>query len=225
VLAKVPETLPPQNRQSHGLVGTFRAMGRLCRERAFMGHVLVIGLSSAALFAYISGSSFVFEHLHGVSPTAYSLIFATNAVGMLLAGFAFSRLSRTVSLTALLTTGVVICGVGVTVQLAVLGAVGETLAGTWVGLFITLLGIGLVFPAATTVCQALGRTAPGAASALLGGLQFLLGATTSPLVGLFGETSSAPMALTMLTAITLAALALMSLARPWLRHGETPSAT
>ncbi|RLU86344.1 Bcr/CflA family drug resistance efflux transporter [Streptomyces griseocarneus] len=221
VLAKVPETLPPQNRQSQGPANTFRAMGRMCRQRTFMGYVLVLGLTSAALFAYISGSSFVFEHLHGVSPTAYSLIFATNAVGMLIAGFAFSRLSRKISLNTMLTTGIAICGLGVTGQLAVLGTAGETLAGTWAGLFVTLLGVGLIFPAATTLGQALGRTAPGAASALLGGLQFLFGALASPLVGLFGETSSTPMALIMLIAVALAALALITLARPWLRHGET----
>ncbi|MFI9324865.1 hypothetical protein ACIGXI_34505 [Kitasatospora aureofaciens] len=85
------------------------------------------------------------------------------------------------------------------------------------------MGVGLIFPAATTLGQALGRTAPGAASALLGGLQFLFGASASPLVGLFGETSSAPMALIMLIAVALAALALITLARPWLRHGETPA--
>ncbi|MFI1972503.1 hypothetical protein BLA24_33185 [Streptomyces cinnamoneus] len=140
---------------------------------------------------------------------------------MLIAGFAFSRLSRKISLNTMLTTGVAICGLGVTGQLAILGTAGETLAGTWASLFVTLLGVGLIFPAATTLGQALGRTAPGAASALLGGLQFLFGALASPLVGLFGETSSTPRALVMLVAVALAALALITLARPWLRHGET----
>ena len=43
---------------------------------------------------------------------------------------------------------------------------------------------------------------------------------TSFLVGLFGESSSLPMAVVMLGAILLAALALVTLARPWLRPGE-----
>lgn len=153
VLVKVPESLPPERRQKGGLVGTFDAMGRLTRNRPFMGCALVLGLASAALFSYISGSSFVFERIHGTSPAVYSLVFAVNAIGMLL-------------------------------------------------------------PATMTLGQNLGRAAPGAASALLGGLQFLFGAIASPVVGLFGETSSLPMSLIMLGSAALAALALIVLVRP-----------
>lgn len=97
---------------------------------------------------------------------------------------------------------------------------GETLAGTWITLFITVAGIGLILPASMTIGQALTRQAPGAASALLGGLQFLLGALASPLVGLFGITSSLPMATIMLIAMACALLALFGLARPWEASGE-----
>ncbi|MEV5898863.1 hypothetical protein [Streptomyces sp. NPDC052127] len=68
--------------------------------------------------------------------------------------------------------------------------------------------------------QAAGRTAPGAASALLGGLQFLFGALASPLVGLFGLDSSLPMAVIMLVTAAGAGLALVGPARPWQGHGE-----
>ncbi|GAA2491043.1 hypothetical protein GCM10010276_33020 [Streptomyces longisporus] len=69
----------------------------------------------------------------------------------------------------------------------------------------------------------LGRRTPGAVSALLGGLQFLFGALASPLVGLFGENGSLPMALIMLVAMATAGVALPALARPW-RGEEEPTA-
>lgn len=93
VLRKVPESLSPDRRHHNGIGSTFRAMGTLLHHRAFMGYVLVLGFASAALFTYIAGSSFVFEDIHGVSASTYSLIFATNALGMLIAGAVFSRLS------------------------------------------------------------------------------------------------------------------------------------
>ncbi|MFI9547642.1 multidrug effflux MFS transporter [Streptomyces sp. NPDC052016] len=220
VVRAVPESLPPERRHGGGFTSTFRAMGSLLGRRAFMGYVLVVALVSAALFAYISGSSFVFESLHGVSATMYSLIFATNAVGMLLAGAVFSRLAGRRRLNTLLTAGVGVCLLGALAQVVLVVTVGETLAGTWISLFVTAAGIGLVFPAGMSVGQAVGRSAPGAASALLGGLQFLFGALTSPLVGLFGEDSSLPMALIMLVAVTAAAVALFALARPWQGNGE-----
>jgi DHA1 family bicyclomycin/chloramphenicol resistance-like MFS transporter len=222
VVRAVPESLPPERRHSGGLARTFRAMGTLLGRRAFMGYVLVIALVSAALFAYISGSSFVFENLHGVSSAVYSLIFATNALGMLIAGAVFSRLAgRGVRLNTLLAAGVGVCALGALAQVLLVLTVGETMAGTWITLFVAISGIGLIFPAGMSIGQAVGRTAPGAASALLGGFQFFFGALASPLVGLFGEDSSLPMALIMLIAVAAAGFALVGLVRPWLGHGET----
>ncbi|MGW0580120.1 multidrug effflux MFS transporter [Streptomyces sp. NPDC002920] len=221
VLRAVPESLPPERRHGRGVASTFGAMGSLLARRTFMGYVLVVALAAAALFTYISGSSFVFENLHGVSPTTYSLIFATNAVGMLIAGAVFARLAgRGVRLNTLLTAGVGISLLGALAQVLQVVVVGETLVGTWITLFVTVSGIGMVFPGGMSIGQTVGRAAPGAASALLGGLQFFLGALASPLVGLFGEDSSLPMALIMLIAVAAAGLALVGLARPWQGHGE-----
>lgn len=224
VLTKVPESLPPERRHRGGPAGTYRAMGGLMRDRAFLGYVLVLGLASGALFAYISGSSFVFEHVHGVTTGTYSLVFAVNAVGMLLGGAAFARLARRFRLNALLSAGVAVAGTGALAQVLVTAAFGETMAGTWITLFVVMCGIGTLIPATMSLGQNIGRAAPGAASALLGGLQFLCGAVASPLVGLFGEDSSLPMALVMLVSLALAALALILLVRPRQGHGEVTGA-
>jgi DHA1 family bicyclomycin/chloramphenicol resistance-like MFS transporter len=220
VLRKVPESLPPERRDRDGIASTFNAMGTLLKHRAFLGYALTLGFSAAALFTYIAGSSFVFEDLHGVSASMYSLIFASNAFGMLIAGAFFSRLAPRVRLNTLLTVGVAIATSGALAQVVLRLVLGETLAGTWISLFVTITGVGLVFPATMSIGQALARHASGAASAVLGGLQFLLGALASPLVGLFGTGSSLPMALIMLIATACATLALLALARPWQGGGE-----
>ncbi|MFJ2093497.1 multidrug effflux MFS transporter [Streptomyces sp. NPDC087901] len=220
VLKNVPETLPPERRHSGGLSGTFRTMGTLLKHRAFMGYVLVLSFTSAALFAYISGSSFVFQNVHGVSPTAYSLIFASNAVGMLIAGVTFARLSARVRLNTLLVAGLGVSGLGAVALLVLPLATGENLAVSWICLFVAISGIAIIFPSTMSIGQSLGRSAPGAASALIGGLQFLFGAVASPLVGLFGEDSATPMAAIILIALALAGVCLVLLARPWMSHGE-----
>jgi DHA1 family bicyclomycin/chloramphenicol resistance-like MFS transporter len=220
VLRKVPESLPPERRDRDGIASTFNAMGTLLKHRAFLGYALTLGFSAAALFTYIAGSSFVFEDLHGVSASMYSLIFASNAFGMLIAGAFFSRLAPRVRLNTLLTVGVAIATSGALAQVVLRLVLGETLAGTWISLFVTITGVGLVFPATMSIGQALARHASGAASAVLGGLQFLLGALASPLVGLFGTGSSLPMALIMLITTACATLALLALARPWQGHAE-----
>ncbi|GAA3564019.1 multidrug effflux MFS transporter [Amycolatopsis ultiminotia] len=225
VLVKVPESLPRHRRDHGGLAGTFRAMASLARNRPFLGHGLVLGLSAAALFSYISGSSFVFENIHHVSAGGYSLIFAVNAIGMALAGGVFSRLSGRFRLNTLLVCAVVVAAAGGLAQVLSVVAFGESFAATWITLFVVLAGVGMIFPATMSLGQTIGSTAPGAASALMGGLQFACGAVASPLVGVFGEASSLPMAVIMLIALALAGLALAVLVRPGEGHGEVVPAS
>src|SRR4051794_41475843 len=59
------ETLEPERRSAHGLGQTLATMHRLLRDRWFIGHGLASGMAFGALFAYISGSSFVLQGIYG----------------------------------------------------------------------------------------------------------------------------------------------------------------
>ncbi|WP_205622907.1 Bcr/CflA family efflux MFS transporter [Sciscionella marina] len=87
--AWVPESLPAERRTSGGVRAVGTAMGALLRRRELLGYLLVMGFGLGGLFAYISGSPFVFQNGYGLSPGGYSLVFATNAVGTVLAGMLF----------------------------------------------------------------------------------------------------------------------------------------
>ena len=60
-------------------------MRGLLRDRWFVGHGLAGGLGFGALFAYISGSSFVLQGVYGASPQLYSVLFAVNGLGLIAA--------------------------------------------------------------------------------------------------------------------------------------------
>lgn len=220
VLGWVPESLPPHRRRSGGVSATFKAMGGLLGRRPLVGYVLTLSLVSAALFAYISGSPFVFQGIYGLSATSYSLVFGVNALGIMASGIAFGRLAKRVRINTLLVFGVALTVAAATALVALLATTGGSFAATWVCLFLLVLGVGHTFPATMTIAQAVGKDVPGTTSALLGGGQFILGALAAPLVGAFGNTSVLPMALILLVASGCAALALGALARPWQGHGE-----
>jgi DHA1 family bicyclomycin/chloramphenicol resistance-like MFS transporter len=76
------------------------------------------------------------------------------------------------------------------------------------GLFIVVSSVGLVAPTTTTLALAEHGAVAGSASALLGVLQYLLGAVTAPLVGAAGTRTAVPMAALMLTLTLGAAIAL-----------------
>ena len=69
-------------RRRHGGVrATLRDYGALLDDRAFVGLVLVAGLAMAALFAYVSGSSFVLQQEYGLDEQQFGIAFGAGAVG------------------------------------------------------------------------------------------------------------------------------------------------
>ncbi len=75
VMKVLPETLAPADRHTGGIRDTLAVAGRVVRDRDVMGFVLTSAFASGALFFYISSSSFVFQDVYDLSPTAFSLIF------------------------------------------------------------------------------------------------------------------------------------------------------
>lgn len=220
VWAWVPESLPAERRRAGDVRAVLAAMGALLRRRELVGHLLVMGCGLGALFAYITGSPFVFQSIYGLSPAGYGLVVATNAVGTVVAGVAFGRLAGRVRLNSLLVLGVAIT-VAFMITLVTLLAVGiSPLPVTWACLFGLTFGFGIVLPASTTLILAIGSEAPGAASGLLGGAQFLLGAAAAPLPSLLGGTTALSTAVAVLGFVLLSAVAPVTLARPWQDHGE-----
>jgi MFS transporter, DHA1 family, multidrug resistance protein len=83
-----------------------------------------------------------------------------------------------------------------------------------VPLFVVIASVGLVFPNATTLALANRPEVAGSASAMLGVLQFVLGAAAAPLVGAVGTGTAVPMSAVMAALTVAALLAFRFLTRP-----------
>ena len=210
------ETLPPDRRQTEGLRGTLVTFRLLLTDRRFMGYALACGLSIAAVFAYIAGSSFVFQDVYGVSPQAFSFIFGGNAVGLLIMGQVNGRLVGRVEPMKMLTIGLFGAAFGGVTLLAVVAS-GDLARGLGLfaivpSLFLVVASLGLIMPNATVLALAGSPKTAGAASALLGVLQFSLGAGVAPLVGMGGSQTALPMAalIAVLELLALGALGVLA---------------
>jgi DHA1 family bicyclomycin/chloramphenicol resistance-like MFS transporter len=205
VLLALPESLPVARRHSGGLPATLVTFRRLLTDRSFVGCVVACGFAFAAMFAYISGSSFVLQDIYGVSPQLFSVIFGTNAVGIML----LSQVSRVLlgryGPRRLLVCGLVSIAVGGVALLVVVMA-GIGLPGILPALFVVVASNGLVLPNATALALTDHGAVAGSASALLGVAQFAVGAAAAPLVGIGGSGTDIPMA------VVIAALSLIALA-------------
>jgi DHA1 family bicyclomycin/chloramphenicol resistance-like MFS transporter len=190
----LPESLPRERRSAGGVRAALRTMARLTRDGRFMGYTLTGAFVYMAFFAYLGGSSFVLQHLYGVSPTTYSVLFAVNALGMLAASQANHRLLARFTPQRLLAVGLVtfaIAGVAVLVS-ALTGALG--LWGLAVPFFVIVADMGVILPDLTALALSLHPEVAGTAAACFGGLRLGIGALAMPLIGLSGTVSATSMA-------------------------------
>jgi MFS transporter, DHA1 family, multidrug resistance protein len=211
------ETLPPERRSRSGLRRTVQTMAGLLRDRAFLGHALAAGLTFGALFAYISGSSFVLQRIYGLSPQVYSLAFAMNGLGLVAASQVNARVVERIGPTRLLRRALFCVVASALTLLTVVSVGGLPVWAVLAPMFVIVSSLAFVMPNATALALADHAGVAGTASALLGVIQFMAGAIAAPLVGVAGPDSAVPMGIVM-AVLALGALTSLYAAgqrRPW----------
>ncbi len=209
----VPESLAVGSRTVGGLGAMSAALHEVGRDRVFLGYAVSSGLIFSALLAYIAGSSFVLQDIYGLSPQAYSLFFAANGLGLVLATHVNRRLIGRVSPRTLMVAGMLMTTAGAVI-LGVVVAVPDAPVGAILPAFLLIVtSIGLVQPNATTLAMEPHPEVAGSASALLGLLQSVGGAICAPLVGIAGTGTAVPLAIVVAALVAGAWAALLLLTR------------
>jgi DHA1 family bicyclomycin/chloramphenicol resistance-like MFS transporter len=208
------ESLPPEHRRATGIAPTLRTYGGLLHDRVFVGLVLVAGLTMAGLFGYVAGSSFVFQQQFGLDQQQFGLVFGAGAIFLIAATQLNAYLLRafepgTLLFAALIggsAAGLVLVGTTVT------GFGG--IVGVLLPMFGVLFAVGLALPNAPALALARHGDAAGTAAALVGAVQFGVGALVSPMVGILGNNAAA-MGAVVAGGLVLALVVLVVVVRPW----------
>ena len=198
------ETLPRVERSSN-MTDALKKFPTLLRDRYFLGHCLLQCFIFGAFFSYLSGSSFVFQNVYGVSPQGYSVIFAVIGAGVLLAGILPARLAGRVPDITMLKYSVLVPLVG-SVLLLLGFYFSAPLAVILVVLFLTIVPLSVMGAASFSLALSRQGKNAGSASALIGCFSMLLGACMMPVVGIAGDHAALPMGLIMLMGYGLGAL-------------------
>jgi MFS transporter, DHA1 family, multidrug resistance protein len=197
VAIDLPETHPIERRNRDSIASVFRRYGTLLLDRKYMGYALPVSLALGLIFAYVASSPSVFMQYYKLSPTAFSLIFASNAIGLIGAAQVNRWLTRHHDTHAILRAASIVNALAA-LLLPVLACTGiGGFPAIFADLFLCLTTIGLILPNATAAVMAPYPHQAGVASALLGMLQFSVGAATGAIVGLFHDGTGRPMAFTM----------------------------
>jgi DHA1 family bicyclomycin/chloramphenicol resistance-like MFS transporter len=206
----LPETGQP--RADHGRTTT--QLAALVRDPDFLAYTLCGGFSSAGMFAYISGSAFVFIEVHHVAPEHFAYFFGANAFGLI----ATAQLNRL--LVGRFTSTQVL---GAAASLAALAAL-AVLAVAWTGagglwgiagaLFLFISTLGILGPNTTGLALERHGERAGLASSVLGASQFMIAASAAWAVSALDDGTARPMALVVAASACLSWLCFVLRRRP-----------
>lgn len=193
-LLLLPESHQPDKEISLRPAALGRRFRDILRNRIFLTNTLLVVCFSGALFAYISGSPFLFMELLGASEAQYAWIFGSNAASLILGSQINRQLLKRHSPAR-------IVAFTVPLQLLVLSLfIGGVLLDwsslyfAWALLFCFTTTLGYLSPNVSALALSPFKQEAGAASALMGCLQFTGGALSSGLVSLLHNGTALPMA-------------------------------
>jgi DHA1 family bicyclomycin/chloramphenicol resistance-like MFS transporter len=190
----MPETLPPSGRHQMRVAGMAAAYLALLRDRRYLGYALCSAFIYGGMFAYISGTPFVYIESFSVRPENYGYLFGINIVGMIVVNTINSRIVLRFGTDKVLRAGCMMAGL-VGVGLLVVAVTGfGGLLGIATTLFLFLAMTGMIGANAMAGAMASFPHIAGSASALTGMLQFAVGAICGWAVGLLANGSAVPMA-------------------------------
>ncbi|MEK4027194.1 MULTISPECIES: multidrug effflux MFS transporter [Bacillaceae] len=196
VFSGMPETLSVERKSAGGLKQTLLTFKVLMIDKVFMGYCLVQGFVMAAMFAYIAGSPFVLQDFFGLSPQAFSLCFAINGLGIVIATQVTGRLAGRVSESALLKAGLLMALSGSVLMLAML-AIEAHLIAVLIPLIFAVSSVGVVSTTCFSLAMNNKEKTAGSASAFLGLMPYIFGAVAAPLAGIGAGHTTLPMGIIM----------------------------
>ncbi|GAB3618292.1 multidrug effflux MFS transporter [Okibacterium endophyticum] len=205
-----------------------RAVFVLARQPRMLVATALMACTAGGFVTYLGGSTFLFQQDYGVSPSGYSVIFATSAVGLAVCSHVNGRLATRWHPATIAVAGTT----------AILVVVGSLLVAfvlyaplpVVIGLMVMLMSaFGFVTPNATTLGMAVDRRYVGTAAAFMGVAQFCLGACAVPLLGVTLD-GPVPMLGVLLLTFAVAAFTIAVLGRrmfirrvPWSPERSAPS--
>ena len=163
------------------------------KNPSFLYYTLASSTAMAGMFAYISGSSFVFMKHFGISESNFGFIFGTNAFGFIL-GSQVNRLLLKKYTSKQIITFAATTLFCISILILLLFSINAISSFILIGFIFTFLfSLGLLIPNATAIALAPFSHNAGSASALIGFMQMFFGAALSAMVSILHNETIFPL--------------------------------
>ncbi|EFC8623785.1 multidrug effflux MFS transporter [Campylobacter upsaliensis] len=197
------ESAPHLKRQKFSHKETLKSYRFVLKDKPFILYVSCASLVLAAMFAYITGSSFVFINFFGLSERDFGLLFGLNALGFVIFANINAKMVRKIDSEKILFYALIIMLIS-TLILFVNSLIKPNFWLFELSIFTSIALLGFIAPNTTTLAMARFKDHSGTASAVLGTSQFALAGVISFIVSAVGANTPVILALIMLICVVLA---------------------
>ncbi|MDY4426786.1 MAG: multidrug effflux MFS transporter [Helicobacter sp.] len=167
---------------------------KILKDRRFKIYVFSSSFAMATIFAYITGSSYVFIDYYGLSEKSYGILFGINAANFMIFANINARIVRRYSPYYVLPFSFTTM-FGIALLLTIAGFFDLGFLVFEILLFFMIGMLGFIIPNTTTLAMARFKENSGSASAILGAIQFTLAGGISFVVSYLEANSPLPLAL------------------------------
>ncbi|WP_428101345.1 multidrug effflux MFS transporter [Candidatus Rariloculus sp.] len=194
------------------------AYATILTDRQTLGYLACVGFAFVGLIAFVSNSAFVFTEYFELQPYQYGYCFSFVMAGGSAGAYTNSRLISRHGISKMIGLGTVILASGGTAALLV-SATNAGLVATLLSLLLYVYGIGFVFANSMARTMSRFRDMSGAASALFGVNQFLIGSFVAAALSFVTTPTPMPLASTM----AFAGIGAAAVWWGWLRRAASAS--
>ncbi|EAK5092263.1 multidrug effflux MFS transporter [Campylobacter jejuni] len=172
-------------------------------DKRFLVYILCASFALAAMFAYITGSSFVFTQFFSLSEQKFALLFGANALGFVICANINARLVLKYESEKILAKALMIMFIS-TVILLVNAFFHPNFLLFELSIFTSIAMLGFIAPNTTTLAMARFKEHSGTASAVLGTVQFGFAGLISFVVGAINANTPIILAFVMCACVLVA---------------------
>lgn len=213
------ESLPIESRHKDPIKLASVSASKLITNRYFIVWTLIAGFSQGGLFAFITGSSAIFQNGYGLSSLEYALIFALVAAALIIFGLVNNLLLRKYFSEQILEWSLpvfLLCAI-----LATISSTVEHLGFFIFFLWLAMGFVGLVSSNAMSLAMDQTMNTGGVGSAIIGAIQFAIAFLVSSVVAFIPSASALPMTIGIsLSALLAALIYFVSKERLWAQNAS-----
>ncbi|MCR2062284.1 multidrug effflux MFS transporter [Campylobacter helveticus] len=203
ILFALKESAPHLKRQKFSHKETLKSYHFVLKDKPFVLYVSCAALVLAAMFAYITGSSFVFISFFGLSEKDFGLLFGINALGFIIFANINAKIVKKIDSEKILFYALILMLIS-TLILFFNALIKPNFWLFEISIFTSIALLGFIAPNTTTLAMARFKDHSGTASAVLGTSQFALAGVISFIVSAVGANTPVILALVMLICVVLA---------------------